>query len=235
MTRQTRNEDSKSLCSLSTILSGQRREPRGDRKSRTTCSRSVRQGRHEFQPPCAVDTLCDDLLLLAEFSGGIMTEQMATFRVSAEIENPAKPGERRMVESALVDTGAELSWFPAELLETLGVERYTKLRFRQADGTILERWTGSAWVHVADKRTADDVVFGQPGDLVLLGGRTLEGLNFRVEPTTQQLVDAGPVPAAAANSKRTGWQLATGTGFLLDAGYRNVLQLDHLRPCLRRP
>ncbi|HTD83317.1 MAG TPA: hypothetical protein VK648_05945 [Gemmatimonadaceae bacterium] len=127
-----------------------------------------------------------------------MTEQMATFRVSAEIENPAKPGERRMVESALVDTGAELSWFPAELLETLGVERYTKLRFRQADGTILERWTGSAWVHVADKRTADDVVFGQPGDLVLLGARTLEGLNFRVEPTTQQLVDAGPVPAAAA-------------------------------------
>ena len=127
-----------------------------------------------------------------------MTEQMATFRVSAEIENPAKPGERRMVESALVDTGAELSWFPAELLETLGVERYTKLRFRQADGTILERWTGSAWVHVADKRTADDVVFGQPGDLVLLGARTLEGLNFRVEPSTQQLVDAGPVPAAAA-------------------------------------
>ena len=127
-----------------------------------------------------------------------MTEQMATFRVSAEIENPAKPGERRMVESALVDTGAELSWFPAELLETLGVERYTKLRFRQADGTILERWTGSVWVHVADKRTADDVVFGQPGDLVLLGARTLEGLNFRVEPTTQQLVDAGPVPAAAA-------------------------------------
>ena len=151
-----------------------------------------------FSPPCAVDTLCDDLLLLGEFSGGIMTEQMATFRVSAEIENPAKPGERRMVESALVDTGAELSWFPAELLETLGVERYTKLRFRQADGTILERWTGSAWVHVADKRTADDVVFGQPGDLVLLGARTLEGLNFRVEPTTQQLVDAGPVPAAAA-------------------------------------
>ena len=127
-----------------------------------------------------------------------MTEQMANVRVSAEIENPAKPGERRMVESALVDTGAELSWFPAELLETLGVERYTKLRFRQADGTILERWTGSAWVHVADKRTADDVVFGQPGDLVLLGARTLEGLNFRVEPTTQQLVDAGPVPAAAA-------------------------------------
>ena len=127
-----------------------------------------------------------------------MSDQMATFRVSVEIENPARPGERRAIESALVDTGAELSWFPADVLEALGVERYSKWRFRQADGTVLERWTGSAWIYVANKRTADDVVFGQPGDLVLLGARTLEGLNFRFEPTTRQLVDAGPAPAAVA-------------------------------------
>ena len=44
----------------------------------------------------------------------------------------------------------------------------------------------------------DDVVFGEPGDLVLLGSPTLEGLNFRVEPVTKQLVDAGPAPAAVA-------------------------------------
>ncbi|MEO8909802.1 MAG: hypothetical protein ABI408_06190 [Gemmatimonadaceae bacterium] len=128
----------------------------------------------------------------------MMTEQMATFRVSVEIENPARPGERRSIESALVDTGAELSWFPAELLEAIGIERYSQLRFRQADGSILERWTGSTFIYVAGKRTADDVVFGEPTDLILLGARTLEGLNFRVEPTTRRLVDAGPVPAAVA-------------------------------------
>jgi len=33
---------------------------------------------------------------------------------------------------------------------------------------------------------------------MLLGSRTLEGLNFRVEPVTKQLLDAGPAPAAAA-------------------------------------
>lgn len=127
-----------------------------------------------------------------------MSDQMATFRVSVEIENPARPGVRRTIESALVDTGAELSWFPADVLEALSVERYSKWRFRQADGTVLERWTGSAYIYVANKRTADDVVFGQSGDLVLLGARTLEGLNFRVEPITRELVDAGPAPAAAA-------------------------------------
>ena len=90
-----------------------------------------------------------------------------------------------------------MSWAPAEVLESLGIERYDRSRFRQADGTILERWTGAAFVHMAGKRTSDDVVFGEPGDLTLLGSRTLEGLNFRIDPVTKQLVDAGPAPAAA--------------------------------------
>ena len=127
-----------------------------------------------------------------------MSGDMGSFRVDVEIENPAKPGERRSIGSVLVDTGAELSWFPADVLESLGIERYARSRFRQADGTILERWTGVALLHVAGKRTGDDVVFGDPGDLVLLGARTLEGLNFRIEPVTRQLVDAGPAPAAVA-------------------------------------
>ena len=127
-----------------------------------------------------------------------MPDSMTTFRVSVEIENPVRPGTRRLVNSVLVDTGAELSWFPEELLDSLDVERYTKWRFQQADGTVLERWTGSVWVHVANKRAADEVVFGEPGDLVLLGARSLEGLNFRVEPLLRRLVDAGPAPAAVS-------------------------------------
>ena len=127
-----------------------------------------------------------------------MRDDIGTFRVDVEIENPARPGERRSLKSVLVDTGAELSWVPAEILESLGIERHNTWHFRQADGTILERRTGAAFMHVSGKRTVDDVVFGEPGDLVLLGSRTLEGLNFRIEPVTKQLVDAGPAPAAAA-------------------------------------
>ena len=127
-----------------------------------------------------------------------MTTEMGTFRVNIEIENPVKPGKRLTINSVLVDTGAELSWFPADLLESLGVERYTQWRFRQADGTVLTRWTGPAFIHVEGKRATDDVVFGEPGDLVLLGAHTLEGLNFRVDPFTRQLVDSGPAPAAVA-------------------------------------
>src|SRR4051812_48538719 len=123
---------------------------------------------------------------------------MGTLRVAIELENPALPGQRRALTGVLVDTGAELSWFPAPVLEALDIERYERWRFRQANGTVVERWVGPAFVHAAGKRATDDVVFGEPGDLALLGARTLEGLNLRIEPSTKQLVDAGPAPAAAS-------------------------------------
>lgn len=127
-----------------------------------------------------------------------MSDDMGTFRIDIEIENPARQGERRVVSSALVDTGAELTWVPATVLESLGVQRLKMLGFRQADGTILERYVGSALVYAEGTVTTDDVVFGAPGDLVLLGARTLEGLNLRVDPRAKRLVDAGPAPAASA-------------------------------------
>ena len=137
--------------------------------------------------------------VLLAFSGEVtMTDPMGTFRVAVQIENPARPGERRTLESVLVDTGAELSWIPSAILDSLGIKRRSQWRFRQADGSILERWTGMVEIHVAGKGAGDEVVFAEPGDLTLLGCRSLEGLNFRVEPTTKQLVDAGPAPAAAA-------------------------------------
>lgn len=126
-----------------------------------------------------------------------MTSEMGTFRVDVEIENPGRPGERREVRSVLVDTGAELSWFPAAVLESLGIARFKTARFRQATGSIVERWIGGAMLHVAGQTTLDDVVFGEATDLVILGSRTLEGLNFRIDPVSRQLVDAGPAPAAA--------------------------------------
>jgi predicted aspartyl protease len=130
-----------------------------------------------------------------------MCDEMGTFRVDIEIENPATPGARRRLEKMLVDTGAELSWVPAVLLQSLGVERNQVWRFRQADGTVLTRWTGSVAIHLAGKRAADEVVFAEPSDLVLLGSRTLEGFNLRVDPIAKRLVDAGPAPAAAVNAE----------------------------------
>jgi predicted aspartyl protease len=127
-----------------------------------------------------------------------MPDEMGTFRVDLEVENPVHPGDRRLLRSVLVDTGAELSWFPTDILESLGIERRKAWRFRQADGTVLTRWTGGVSVYLEGIWTVDEVVFGEAGDLVLLGSRSLEGLNLRVDPVSKRLVDAGPAPAASS-------------------------------------
>jgi predicted aspartyl protease len=125
-----------------------------------------------------------------------MGDEMGTFRVAVEVENPEAAGERRVLSSVMIDTGAELSWFPAGVLDSLGIGRRKLARFRQATGTIVERWTGPAFIYVAGTWTTDEVVFGEPHDLVLLGSRTLEGLNLTVDPVNKRLIDAGPAPAA---------------------------------------
>src|SRR5438046_9085684 len=128
------------------------------------------------------------MVLLGMTPGGSMSGDMGTFRVDIEIENPARPGERRTLRSVLVDTGAELSWVPAEVLESLGIERFNTWRFRQADGTILERRTGAAFLHDAGKRTSEAVAFREPGGLRLLVSRRLSGGQLRTEPVHDQLV-----------------------------------------------
>jgi hypothetical protein len=129
-----------------------------------------------------------------------MSDAMGTFRIDVEIENPFRPGERRTVPSALVDTDAELSWFPGTVLEALGVQRRKLWQFRQADGSVLERWAGPVLLYVNGRDTFEEVIFGESNDLVLLGAHSLEGMNFRVDSYAKRLVDAGPAPAAVASA-----------------------------------
>ncbi len=97
---------------------------------------------------------------------------MESFRINVEVENPARPGERGLITAALVDTGAELSWFPSDGLESLGIRRVHRTRFRQATGEEVERWTGVAVLHAVGRSAGDQVVFGEPGDLFPFGSRS---------------------------------------------------------------
>lgn len=123
---------------------------------------------------------------------------MGTFRVDIEIQHPWKPERRELLSNVLVDTGAELSCLPAALLESLGIERRKQILLRQADGSVFARWIGPAILHAAGSSTVDEVIFGEPNDIKLLGCHSLEGLNLRIDPVRKQLTDAGPMDFAAA-------------------------------------
>ena len=65
-----------------------------------------------------------------------------------------------------------------------------------ANGEVITRSIGFAVIQVGKEITTDEVVFAQKGDLLLLGARTLEGLNMKVDPRNKKLVASGPFVAA---------------------------------------
>jgi len=122
---------------------------------------------------------------------------MGTFNISCRIENHRNRSKAARISRLLVDTGSEYTWVPTTLLEKIGVAREKKdLQFIMANGEIITRSVGFAILRVGGNFTIDEVVFAEPGDLALLGARTLEGMNLTVDSVRKRLVAAGPLPAA---------------------------------------
>jgi len=65
-----------------------------------------------------------------------------------------------------------------------------------ANGKEITRSVGFAIIRIENYFTIDKVVFAEEGDLLLLGARTLEGMNLVVDPAKKKLVASGPLPVA---------------------------------------
>ena len=123
---------------------------------------------------------------------------MGTFHVGLKVENHVHRRRSATVAKALVDTGSEYTWLPQKTLEAIGVTPEKKdLTFVMANGRKITRSVGFAIVRVGKSFTIDEVVFGLPGDLALLGARSMEGLGLAVDARRKKLVASGPLPVAA--------------------------------------
>ena len=141
---------------------------------------------------------------------------MGLFAVDGEVGNLRSSKRRAQVAGMLVDTGAESSWIPEEVLRGLGIRPVKKdLLFEMADGRTITRSIGYALIRVGDFETVDEVVFGQLGDLVLLGARTLEGFGARVDPRGKRLGNCNPHSKGQTAQLRpttlSGFQLGNGS------------------------
>lgn len=122
---------------------------------------------------------------------------MGTFYTGCRIENVVRRSQGATIPKLLVDTGSEYTWAPAATLDRLAIQREKKdVTFTMANGQQITRRVGFAIVRVDKYFTVDEVVFAKKGDLLLLGARTLEGLNLIVDSQRKKLVAAGPLPAA---------------------------------------
>ena len=122
---------------------------------------------------------------------------MGLFSVECAIENQQFRTRTVRMSNVLVDTGSELTWINQDSLKSIGIGTEKRdRRFVMANGQTITRSIGFAIIRVSDAVTTDEVVFGEAGDLQLLGARTLEGLNLRVDSRNKKLVAAGPLIAA---------------------------------------
>lgn len=125
---------------------------------------------------------------------------MGVFQTSCEVRDIRSRKKPVLVRGLLVDTGSEFSWIPGSDLRQAGVRVVKKDQvFVMANGQQVTRSTGYAILRVERFETVDEVVFGQEGDLSLLGARTLEGFGATVDARGRRLVAAGPHLAAPGN------------------------------------
>lgn len=125
--------------------------------------------------------------------------EVGSFTVDCEVANVQTMKPLILVPKMLVDTGSEYTWVPESVLRELRIQPVKKdLVFQMANGQTITRSIGFAFLRAGEFFTVDEVVFGQPGDLALLGARTLEGFGARVDPQAKRLVASGPHLAALA-------------------------------------
>ena len=106
---------------------------------------------------------------------------MSIFKVNVTARNPKREELATQPLEALVDTGSELTWLPAEVLRGVGITPRRRRVFSTATQQKIEREVGYAILSAEGFETNDEVVFAEAGDLTLLGLRTLAGFGVMMD------------------------------------------------------
>ena len=113
---------------------------------------------------------------------------MSMFKVGVVAANPKEEQRTTPAIDALVDIGSELTWLPSDVLSQIGITPRRERSVETATGQVVKRQTGYAMVRAEGFETIDEVVFAQPGDIVLLGVRTIEGFGVLVDDIGHRFV-----------------------------------------------
>ncbi len=122
---------------------------------------------------------------------------MSLFKVNVIARNPKHEELKTQPLSALVDTGSERTWLPGDVLKGAGITPRRKRVFATATQQKIEREVGYAILSAEGYETNDEVVFAEPGDLTLLGVRTLEGFGVMVDNIAHRFVATTTLVALA--------------------------------------
>lgn len=97
------------------------------------------------------------------------------------------PHGGRVSVEFLIDSGAKYTLLPYEVWMKLELKPKRTMRFRTADGVVIERSISECHIALSEGDGHTPVILGEPGDLALLGAVTLEELGLVFYPFDRSL------------------------------------------------
>ena len=114
---------------------------------------------------------------------------MGTFFAEVQLASPSRP-DRRESLTLLVDSGSMYSWVSATVLRDLGVRPTERRRLLTIAGKTTERGAAEVLITLEGRTLHTICLFGDPGDLEVLGAYTLEGFGLAIDPVQRRLIPA---------------------------------------------
>jgi clan AA aspartic protease len=127
---------------------------------------------------------------------------MSAFHVNVVAVNPQNQQQCSGPVRALVDTGSELTWLPTDVLAAAGITPVRQRAVSTTTSQTVQRPAGYAILQAENFETIDEVVFAEPGDMNLLGVRTLEGFGVMVDSIGHRFVATTTLVASMAFDSR---------------------------------
>ena len=122
---------------------------------------------------------------------------MGTFFVEAQLAALERPKRRQPVE-LLVASGSTYTGVAAALLRGLSVVPTERRRVVTIAGQLAERDAAEVLITLEGRTLHTVCLFGDAGDLDVLGAYTLEGFGLGVDPVQRKLIPALQYGAATA-------------------------------------
>jgi predicted aspartyl protease len=114
---------------------------------------------------------------------------MGTFFVEVQLASPSRR-DRREPLKLLVDSGSMYTWVSASLLRDLGIQPTERRRVLTIEGRTTERGAAEVLITLEGRTLHTLCLFGDPGDLEVLGAYTLEGFGLGIDPVQRRLIPA---------------------------------------------
>jgi predicted aspartyl protease len=114
---------------------------------------------------------------------------MGTFFVEVTLASPQTP-ERREPLKLLVDTGSTYTWVSAVFLHRLGVQPTEQRRALTIGRKFVERPAAEVLITLEGRTLHTLCLFGDGGDVEVLGAYTLEGFGLAVDPVRRRFIPA---------------------------------------------